>query len=134
MSFRVHGHQQSARRAHGPDRRRRRPGGGPPLHFHEHEDELFIVHEGRVSFLLEGRWREFGPGAVVFAPRRVPHTFRNTGDRPARMHILTTPGGFENFFLACAAEFARPGAPDMNRILAISAEHGIRFLDAPQAG
>jgi mannose-6-phosphate isomerase-like protein (cupin superfamily) len=110
------------------------PGGGPPLHYHLHEDEVFLVVEGRMSFQLDSRWNEFGPGAVVFAPRRVPHTFCNRSDQPARMYILTTPGGFENYLARCAAEFARPGAPDMNRIVAISAEHGIHFLDAPQAG
>ena len=25
------------------------PGGGPPLHFHQNEDEVFIVQEGRIA-------------------------------------------------------------------------------------
>lgn len=104
------------------------PGGGPPLHFHLHEDELFIVQEGRVSFCIEGRWQDVGPGGVVFAPRGSVHTFRNNTDAPCRQWILTTPAGFETFIARCAAEFARAGGPDMARILAISAEHGIHFL------
>jgi hypothetical protein len=61
-------------------------------------------------------------------PRGVVHTFKNVGDEPSRMLIMTTPSGFENFFARCAEEFARPGGPDMSRILAIGAEHGIHFV------
>jgi quercetin dioxygenase-like cupin family protein len=108
------------------------PGSGPPPHIHANEDELFQVLEGRVSFFAEGKWTEFGPGAVVFLPRGGVHTFRNTGETPSRMSVLLRPAGFEVFFERCAAEFTRPGGPDMARIIAISAEHGIQFANAPQ--
>jgi mannose-6-phosphate isomerase-like protein (cupin superfamily) len=107
------------------------PGGGPPLHFHLHEDELFLVQEGQVSFCVEGKWTELKPGGVAFAPRGSIHTFRNTGNTPCLQWILTTPAGFEVFMARCAAEFAAPGGPDMARIMAISAEHGIHFMEGP---
>ena len=104
------------------------PGGGPPPHFHQGEDELFLVHRGRVQFLVDGQWVEPGEGSVVYVPRGNVHAFRNAGDAPSTMWILTTPSGFETFFSRCAAEFARAGGPDMSRVLAIGAEHGIHFL------
>lgn len=104
------------------------PGGGPPLHYHLNEDELFMVLEGRISYFVEGRWTEMGPGGVVFAPRGSVHTFRNVGDKPCRQCTMTTPSGFEIFFARCAAEFAKAGGPDMNRIMEISAEHGIHYV------
>ena len=104
------------------------PGGGPPPHYHLNEDELFLVQHGRVQFLVDGQWVEPGEGAAVYVPRGNVHAFRNAGDGPSRMWILTTPSGFETFFGRCAAEFARAGAPDMNKVVAISAEHGIHFL------
>ena len=104
------------------------PGGGPPLHFHLHEDELFVVQEGRVSFCIDRTWTELKPGGVAFVPRGAIHTFRNTGDLPCRQWVLTTPAGFEVFFARCAAEFAKPDGPDMARIMAISAEHGIHLV------
>jgi hypothetical protein len=61
-------------------------------------------------------------------PRNVIHTFKNIGDTPSRMLIQTHPAGFETFFARCAQEFAKPGGPDMQRIAAISAEHGIHHL------
>lgn len=103
------------------------PGGGPPAHVHAREDELFQVLEGRVSFFAGDQWTEYGPGAVVFLPRGVAHTFRNTGSAPSRMSVLVQPSGFEIFFARCAAEFHRAAGPDMERIGAICAEHGIQF-------
>ena len=103
------------------------PGGGPPPHHHDHEDELFLVHRGRVQFLVDGQWLEPGEGAAVYVPRGHVHAFRNAGDAPSLMWILTTPGGFETYFARCAEVFTASPAPDMNRIIAISAEHGIHF-------
>jgi uncharacterized cupin superfamily protein len=86
------------------------------------------VLEGRVAFLLNGEWREVGPGASAFMPRGVVHTFKNVGDRSSRILILTTPSGFEKFFARCADEFAKPAGPDMARIVEIGVEHGIHFV------
>lgn len=104
------------------------PGGGPPPHLHEREDEWFYVLEGCVSFLADGRWTDAYPGDVVFAPREGVHTFKNNTDRPTRMLIHAAPSGFERFFAEAAEEFARPGGPDMARAVSIAGQHGIRFV------
>jgi quercetin dioxygenase-like cupin family protein len=103
-------------------------GGGPPRHYHLNEDETFFIIEGRVAFLLNEEWNEVGPGGAVFMPRGIVHTFRNVGDQPCRMLIMTTPSGFEKFFARCANEFAKADGPDMSRIIEIGAEHGIHFV------
>ena len=103
------------------------PGGGPLPHYHLNEEEWFYVMEGRVSFLKDGQWAEVAPGGAVFMPRGAVHTFKNVGDTPLRMLIHTTPSGFEIFFARCTEEFTGSGGPDMNRIVAIAAEHGIHF-------
>ena len=110
------------------------PGGGPPPHHHEHEDEWFYPLEGRVEFLRDGAWSEVPMGTVVFMPRGVVHAFRNPGCTPLRMLIHTAPAGFERFFARCAAEFGKPGTPDMARIVQIAAEHGIHFAAATSPG
>lgn len=105
------------------------PGGGPPPHYHTNEDEWFYVLQGTVSFFHDGKWQEAGPGARVWCPRHSVHAFKNTGDTPTQMILTTAPSGFEEFFARAAAEFARPGEPDMPRILEIAAEHGIHFVE-----
>jgi len=91
------------------------PGGGPPLHYHTKEDEAFHVIEGRVAFLVDGKWHELGPGGAAFMPRGIVHTFKNVGDQPSRMLLATMPSGFEKFFARCAAEFGEPDGPTCHR-------------------
>ena len=45
------------------------PGGGPPLHVHHREDEIFLVIEGRISYCVNGEWTEVESGGVVYLPR-----------------------------------------------------------------
>lgn len=103
------------------------PGGGPPPHRHDHEDEWFYVVEGRAEFFQDGVWTEVPPGTVVFMPRGSVHAFRNAGDTPLKQIIHTAPSGFETFFARIAEEFNRDGGPDMTRVVEISAEHGIHY-------
>lgn len=104
------------------------PEGGPPPHYHLHEDEWFLPLEGEVEFFIDGEWQAVAVGTVVFIPRATVHTFRNSGNGPLKMLTQTIPAGFETFFERCAQEFAKPGPPDMARIVEISAEHGIHYV------
>lgn len=104
------------------------PGGGPPPHWHEHEDEWFLVLEGVVSFLAEGEWTDAHPGDAVFAPRGRVHAFRNGADSPSKMLIHASPSGFEKFFAEVAEEFDKPGGPAMATAIAIAEAHGIHFV------
>jgi len=103
---------------------------GPPPHYHENEDESFLVQEGRMSFFIAGQWHEVVPGTIVFAPRLSVHTLKNVGDTPARVLMSASPAGFEVFYAECEKEFQKPGGPDPARIAEISAEHGIHYVDA----
>lgn len=105
------------------------PGGGPPVHFHNREDEIFLVIEGLISYFANDKWTEVGPGGVVYLPRGAVHGFRNIGETPSRHWVITTPSGFEVFFSRCADEFAKDGPPDMGRIGEIFSEHGIRMVE-----
>ena len=101
---------------------------GPPPHYHENEDECFLVQEGRMSFYIGGQWQEVAPGTMIFAPKLSVHTLKNVGDTPARVLVSASPSGFEVFFAKCEQEFQKPSGPDMARILEISDEHGIHYV------
>ena len=54
------------------------PGSGPPLHRHPYE-ETFIIESGEVTFTVDGKTIEAGPGQIVIAPPNTPHKFVNSG-------------------------------------------------------
>jgi len=85
------------------------------------------VLKGRAEFFKVNVRAEVPVGTAVFTPRGVVHAFRNPGDKPLRMLMHTAPSGFENFITRCSEEFAKPGAPEMARIVGIAAGHGIHF-------
>jgi quercetin dioxygenase-like cupin family protein len=60
------------------------PGRGPSLHRHRYE-EVFVVHEGQVTFTLGDEERVARAGDIVVVPPDTPHAFRNTGERPLGM-------------------------------------------------
>jgi mannose-6-phosphate isomerase-like protein (cupin superfamily) len=74
------------------------PGGGPPLHMHANEDEFFLVLDGEMTFYIGGRITRATEGQTAFAPRGVPHCFKNTSRRESRIMVLFTPGNIEGFF------------------------------------
>jgi quercetin dioxygenase-like cupin family protein len=60
------------------------PGRGPDLHRHPYE-ETFIVHEGRLTFTVDGQEIEAEAGQIVIAPPGSPHKFVNAGDQTAHL-------------------------------------------------
>ncbi len=66
-------------------------GSGPPqLHVHDEDDEAWHILEGSVEFRFADDRREIvGPGATVFVPAGVAHTYVTSDD--ARYLIVLTP-------------------------------------------
>ena len=93
-------------------------GEGPPLHAHADNDEAMYVVEGSFRFIVAGELHDGPAGTCVYIPRRVPHTWQNTGDAPGTLFVVFTPGapGMERFFEGFAAS-TEPG-PEVFRLLA----------------
>jgi quercetin dioxygenase-like cupin family protein len=79
------------------------PGQGPPLHFHETQDEWLYVLTGTFRFRLEDDVVPAPPGTFVFIPRGVPHTWQNVGELPGSLLGAFTPPALEDFFERFAA-------------------------------
>jgi quercetin dioxygenase-like cupin family protein len=111
------------------------PGFSSPWHLHHQEDEAFYVVEGEMTFLCGEARVKAGPGAFVYGPRGIPHGFRAEGTAPARLLLLCTPGGFEQFVAELSAPAAglvlpppAAGPPDMENLMAMAARYKIEIL------
>jgi quercetin dioxygenase-like cupin family protein len=71
---------------------------GPPPHIHSREIESFYILEGSLSFWLSDRKLSGSAGSLVIAPPGLTHTFKNEEDSTARVLLLITPAGLEEFF------------------------------------
>ncbi len=69
----------------------------PSRHLHRHDDEGFYVLEGRLTFYVGEEVYEAGPGAFVFLPRGVPHSYVFETEE-VRMLGIVAPGGLEGHF------------------------------------
>lgn len=67
------------------------PLGGPPLHVHEHENEVYLIREGRYEFQISDARIHARPGDVIVAPRLVPHAFRVVSSTPGCALIIGIP-------------------------------------------
>jgi mannose-6-phosphate isomerase-like protein (cupin superfamily) len=73
-------------------------GGGPPQHIHHAEEEAFYVLEGEVDIKIGEETIRGTVGSFVVVPRGTVHTFWNVGKIPAKLLIIFSPPGFEQFF------------------------------------
>jgi quercetin dioxygenase-like cupin family protein len=111
------------------------PGGGSPPHVHSREDETFYVVEGEFEFLVAGAPIRLKAGEHLFAPRDVPHNFRNVGSEPGKMIITATPAGLENFFSEIGTKLSSrddapvpPSPDDIARLVATAPKYGLKIL------
>lgn len=103
------------------------PQGGPPLHVHSHEDEMFYVLEGEYEFRCGDEARRVSAGTLVHLPRGIPHGFRNVGTAPGVLMNTITPGGFEQFFEEID-QLPKDKPLDRGKVTEIAAKYGLRFL------
>lgn len=111
------------------------PGAGAPPHTHSHEDESFYVLSGELLVEVEGEPAPLclGPGGFFFGARGRRHAFRNVGEKPTRVLMLSTPsGGLDQMFAELDAA-AAAGPPEVEKLAAIAAKHGVVIAPPPTA-
>ena len=71
------------------------PGYGGGGHYHDEQQELYIVHRGTVEFEFgDGSTHVLGPGAVARVDAATVRSFRNPGDEDAVYFIVGAKGGY----------------------------------------
>jgi len=71
---------------------------GPPPHYHKGFNEVFLVLEGEMEFLVNGELNTIKKGDAVDLPPATVHTFANKSDVSCRWVNIHSPKGFLQFF------------------------------------
>ena len=105
---------------------------GPPPHHHKETAEAAYILEGAMTFDLEGKEAEAGPGSFVYIPPNVVHSWTNSGGTPIKFVGLALPAGLEGYFREVKAviESAPAGPPDMDKIAAIAKRYDQYMVEA----
>lgn len=72
--------------------------GGPPMHVHPYQDEVFYVAEGSYLFQCGDEKFTLGEGDMIFLPRAVPHTWAQLEDKGRMLFFFQPAGKMEDFF------------------------------------
>ena len=64
----------------------------PIAHSHDSYEETIYGLRGSLTWTVDGRKAEIGPGQVLCIPRGAVHRFDNTADADATMLAVVTPG------------------------------------------
>lgn len=72
---------------------------GPYPHYHTREDEFWLVTEGELTWIVEGKEFSAPKGSFIHHRRGVLHGFENRSGKYARMVAMYTPGKFLEWFI-----------------------------------
>ena len=102
-------------------------------HYHERYDEIIYGLEGVVTFTVNGHPNDIGPGQSCFIPRGAVHGFNNRKQSNAKALTVVTPALIgPDFFREMAAIVNVAGRPDLEKINAVMARHGLVPVPTPQ--
>jgi quercetin dioxygenase-like cupin family protein len=98
----------------------------PLPHYHKEYDETIYGLEGVITFSVEGRAVDIGPGESCFIPRGAVHGFNNHKPVDAKALAVVTPALISpDYFREIAAIVNAGGPPDLEKIKAVMARHGL---------
>jgi quercetin dioxygenase-like cupin family protein len=100
----------------------------PPPHSHDGFDETVYGLEGTLTFTIDGRSRQIGPGDSACIRRGQVHQFVNPGSDAAKFLSVATPGVFGPDYFTDIRDVltaAAGGPPDVGALLEVMRRHGL---------
>ena len=105
----------------------------PIAHSHDAYEETIYGLAGVLTWTVDGRRTEVGPGEVLCIPRGAVHRFDNLHDADTKVLAIVTPGVLgPDYFreMAAVVNAAAGGPPDPAALAAVMRRHGL----TPAAG
>ena len=102
----------------------------PLPHSHKHYDETVYGVEGVITFTVEGKPVDIGPGESCFVPRGAVHGFNNLKQTDVKALSVITPALLGPDFFRQAAAIVNAGVnagcpPDVEKLKAVMLKHGL---------
>lgn len=105
-----------------------------PAHSHDHYEESIYGIDGVMTWTVNGKPIDIGPGQALCIPRGAIHRFDNHGSHDVKALCVITPAaiGPEYFGEVAAVMSAAPGAPpDKAKMMEIMRRHGLTPAPPP---
>src|SRR5437773_11447101 len=97
----------------------------PLPHSHLLYDETIYGVEGTVTFTVEGKPVDIGPGESCFVPRGAVHGLNNLKQTAVKALAIFTPALLDPAFFKEAAPIVNAGGrPDVETLTAVLLKHG----------
>ncbi len=105
-----------------------------PAHSHSHYEETIYGIDGVLTWTVDGKQIDVGPGQALCIPRGAIHRFDNNGSQPAKVLCVVTPAAIGPQFFRESAEAidaAAGGPPDRAKLAEIMLRHGLTPAPPP---
>ena len=99
-----------------------------PAHSHDHYEEASYGIEGVLTWTVDGKRIDVGPGQALCIPRGAVHRFDNNGGQDVKALCVITPAAIGPQYFREAAEVvnaAAGGPPDRVKMAEIMRRHGL---------
>lgn len=104
--------------------------GGPPLHIHPNQDEIFFVIDGSYIFQVGDDRHDLKTGDTIFLPRNVPHSFAQVSLTGKMLFLFQPSGKMEDFFRAIG-NLTAPPLPE--KAAKLFEDHDMKIVGPPLA-
>src|SRR6516162_11122560 len=99
-----------------------------PAHSHDHYEETIYGIDGVMTWTVDGKPIDLGPGQALCIPRGAIHRFDNNGSQDVKALCVITPAAIGPRYFRESAEVinaAAGGLPDRAKLAEIMLRHGL---------
>jgi quercetin dioxygenase-like cupin family protein len=106
-----------------------------PAHSHDHYEETIYGVDGVLTWTVDGKQIDVGPGQALCIPRGAVHRFDNNGIQDVKALCVITPAAIGPQYFRESAEVinaAAGGPPDRTKMAEIMRRHGLTPAPPPR--